>query len=103
MAEFRGDPKNLYNAGEQMVEATLTSTGDHVRIHSDMESAASGLPVEAAPALQAMLTSWSGQRAALHAKIADMGANTQQAAAQYASTDGDSGHAIESTVLDLGL
>lgn len=102
-AEFRGNPTELYNAGDQMLQTTLASAADHAGIHSDMESTAVGLPTDAAPALQAMIASWSAQRDTLHAKIADMGTNTQQAAVKYASADDDGSHDIDSAMLDLGL
>ncbi len=101
MEPLRVRPEDLHRAGEGILAAMAVSAAEHVAHHDDMEAAAPGIPVEAAGALQAMVASWTEQRWATHGQLEEMGMATQDAAAEYGSTDDAQGAIVNH--LDMGL
>ena len=96
-------PLDLHNAGEQMLQAMTESVAAQGEHHSTMESAAPGLPTEAAEALQLLIASWTEQREALHRSVGGQGVNMQEAAAGYARADLDQAATLNQKAMDLGL
>lgn len=96
-------PIDLHKAGGDVLDAMDESSRAHAQHHETMESAAPGLPMESAEALQGLIFAWTSQREELHRAIGQHGTNMQDAAVKYHHADQEQGENINQKALDLGL
>lgn len=97
------NPLELHKAGGDLLDAMEESSRAHTQHHEEMESAAQGLPVESAEALQGLIFAWTSQREELHRAVGQHGTNMQDAAVKYHQADQEQGEHLNQKVLDLGL